>query len=104
MSPLYVWKTPIAPAGIAVYSGPMFPEWNGAVLVCAWNTGQLHLFMLDGVRQRMTGVFVYSIPGAFCRIGPWVAPDGAVWFADADGLYRLYRPWRNLSILLPLPR
>lgn len=102
--PLYVWKTPIAPAGIAVYSGPMFPEWNGAVLICAWNTGQLHLLTLDDSRQRVTGVFAYSIPGASCRIGPWVAPDGAVWFADADGLYRLYRPWRNLSFLLPLPR
>ena len=33
--PLHVWTPSIAPSGLAVYSGPVFPEWEGDLLVGA---------------------------------------------------------------------
>ncbi len=101
--PLWVWKTPVAPAGIAVYSGPMFPEWSGSILVCAWNTGELYRFELNSAHTTVVGASAYTLTGASCQIGPWIAPDGAVWFASSEGVYRLYRLWRNLPYLLPAP-
>lgn len=100
--PLYVWKTPVAPAGIAIYSGPMFPEWNGSILVCGWNTGALYRFELNAQHTAVVRTSTYTFTDAQCQIGPWVAPDGAVWFASSEGLYRLGRRWRNLPYLLPL--
>ena len=31
--PLFVWTTPVAPSGLAVYRGKLFPEWNHSLLV-----------------------------------------------------------------------
>ena len=33
--PLYYWDPSIAPSGLAVYEGAMFPEWKGDLLVGA---------------------------------------------------------------------
>jgi aldose sugar dehydrogenase len=47
--PVYYWDPVIAPSGMAFYSGSLFPEWKGAVLVGSLKPGLLvRLTLKDG--------------------------------------------------------
>ncbi|MGG6898146.1 PQQ-dependent sugar dehydrogenase [Rhizobium sp. BR 315] len=75
--PLFYWDPSIAPGGIAVYRGKMFPEWNGAFLVTALKFQLLSRLDRDGSgkiteRERM-------FEDKFGRMRDIVvAPDGAL--------------------------
>ncbi|HUF87248.1 MAG TPA: PQQ-dependent sugar dehydrogenase [Thermohalobaculum sp.] len=88
--PLHYWDPSIAPSGMAIYSGRLWPQWAGDIFVGALKfrlisrleregdaiTGEERLF--EGVYGRVRDV----------REGP----DGALWFVtdEADGgLYRV---------------
>lgn len=52
--PVYYWDPVIAPSGMAFYTGGMFPEWNGDLLIGALQGGSgLVRLRLDG--NRVTG-------------------------------------------------
>jgi glucose/arabinose dehydrogenase len=78
VDPLHVWTPSIAPSGLAVYRGAMFPEWAGDLLVGGLVSRDIRKLRLDGTgrvvgeesllgdrRQRIRDVRV--------------APDGAIW-------------------------
>ena len=75
--PLFYWDPSIAPGAIAIYRGPMFPEWNGDFLVTALKFQLLSRLQRDAAgkiveRERLFG-------GAFGRLRDIVvAPDGAL--------------------------
>lgn len=75
--PIFYWDPSIAPGGIAVYRGKMFPEWNGDFLVTALKFKLLSRLDRDGSgkvigRERM-------FEGDFGRLRDVVvAPDGAL--------------------------
>ena len=46
--PVYFWTPDIAPAGIAFYTGKMFPAWNGNLFVSALAGRYLVRLVLDG--------------------------------------------------------
>ena len=48
--PVYFWTPDIAPAGIAFYSGKMFPTWNGSLFVSSLVGKYLVRLALDGNR------------------------------------------------------
>ena len=48
--PVYFWTPDIAPAGIAFYTGKMFPSWNGSLFVSAMAARYLIRLVLDGNR------------------------------------------------------
>jgi glucose/arabinose dehydrogenase len=82
--PLFYWDPSIAPSGLAVYEGAMFPEWKGDLLVGALKFQLLSRLDRDaggkiGKEQRM-------FEGVFGRIRDVkVAPDGAIWLlTDED--------------------
>lgn len=76
--PLYYWDPSIAPSGLAVYRGEMFPEWNGDLLV-----GALKFRMLSRLDRDASGKIGDEerlFEGEFGRIRDVnVAPDGSVW-------------------------
>lgn len=84
--PVHYWDPSIAPSGVVVYEGEMFPEWHGDLLV-----GALKLQLLSRLDRDETGRIVGEermLNGAFGRIRDvTVAPDGAVWLLTdkADG-------------------
>ena len=49
-APLLEWTPSIAPAGLAVYDGALFPEWRGDLLVPALRGRALHRVVRDGGR------------------------------------------------------
>lgn len=84
--PLFYWDPSIAPSGMAVYDGDMFPEWQGDLLV-----GALRDHLVVRVKRNdnagITGE-ERMFEGAFGRIRDVkVGPDGAVWLItdEEDG-------------------
>ncbi|MCS6835848.1 MAG: PQQ-dependent sugar dehydrogenase [Anaerolineae bacterium] len=73
--------TPVeAPTGILIYDGEMFPEWQGNLLWCNWNFGDLRRAVLDETRTRVLEVHKIDLGQTQCRIDLVQAPDGALLF------------------------
>lgn len=75
--PLHYWDPSIAPSGLAVYDGAMFPEWQGDLLV-----GALKFRLLVRLQRDADGTIIGEermLEGAFGRIRDVdVMPDGSV--------------------------
>lgn len=48
--PVFHWTPAIAPAGMAIYRGEMFPQWNGSLLISALVGKEVRRVVLDGLR------------------------------------------------------
>jgi glucose/arabinose dehydrogenase len=87
-APLLYWSPVIAPAGMALYEGSVFPNWRGSILITA----------LRG--QGLVRVTV-SADGQVRQINRWdlgarirdiaVATDGTVWLIEDGAAGRLLR-------------
>ncbi len=85
--PAFYWDPSIAPSGLLVYSGTMFPEWDGDIFVGALKFN--YIARLDGdplveAEQIMTD--------ETDRVRDIVeAPDGAIWFISVGNgaIYRV---------------
>ncbi len=89
--PLFHWDPSIAPSGLTVYDGALFPEWRGDLFVGALR-GQL-LARVEIEDGAPTGVEERLLQGALGRIrAVETGPDGALWLltdAAPGGLYRV---------------
>lgn len=75
--PIFYWDPSIAPGGIAVYRGKMFPEWNGDLLVTALKFKLLSRLDRDGRGKVVEQERLFE--GDFGRLRDIVvAPDGAL--------------------------
>ena len=82
--PKFYWDPSIAPSGLAVYSGAMFPEWQGDLLV-----GALKFQLLVRLDRNDEGEIVGEermLEREFGRIRDvTVAPDGSIFLlTDED--------------------
>ncbi len=84
--PLFYWDPSIAPSGLVVYDGAMFPEWKGDLLV-----GSLKFALLSRHDRDSAGNIAGEermLAGQFGRIRDVnQAPDGSVWLLtdEANG-------------------
>ena len=87
--PIWYWDPSIAPSGMMIYSGKLWPDWSGDIF-----TGSLKfdfLTRLDRDGDTITGA-ENMLEGHAVRIRDVrEGPDGAIWFlAQGDGtLYRM---------------
>lgn len=82
--PVWYWDPSIAPSGLAVYQGEMFPEWNGDFFV-----GALKFRLLSRLDRGADGKISGEermFDGRFGRIRDVnIAPDGSIWLlTDED--------------------
>ncbi|MDO5657749.1 MAG: PQQ-dependent sugar dehydrogenase [Paracoccus sp. (in: a-proteobacteria)] len=87
--PVYYWDPVIAPSGALFYTGEMFGEWQGDLLIGAMNPPGLVRLELDGERVSGEERFDPEI-GRIRDVAQ--AEDGAIWVVtdeEAGGLYRL---------------
>ena len=86
IDPLVSWVPSIAPSGLAVYRGAMFPEWQGSLLVGALVDKELRVVKLTPAGEVAGQERALRSLGARIR-DVRVAPDGAVWVTtdDAEG-------------------
>lgn len=76
------WTPSIAPSGLAVYRGAMFPEWQGDLLVGALVDREVRRVRLSADGERVIGQ-----ESLFRELGERirdvrVAPDGSVWLTS----------------------
>lgn len=82
--PVWYWDPSIAPSGLAVYDGDMFPEWRGDFLV-----GALKFQLLSRLDRNSAGKITGEermFAGQFGRIRDVnIAPDGSIWLLTDAG-------------------
>ena len=94
--PLHVWVPSIAPAGMTVYHGAMFPEWEGDLFVAALIPGDAdvpsgHVRRVDIEDGAVAGEAVL-LGGLEARIRDVrTGPDGAIWVLTDEENGRLVR-------------
>lgn len=85
IEPLLDWTPSIAPSGLAVYRGAMFPEWQGDLLVGALLTKDLRRIHLSPDGRRVLGQEALARQVGQRVRDVRVAPDGSVWLlTDED--------------------
>jgi glucose/arabinose dehydrogenase len=90
MPPLLSYTPTIAPTGIMVYDGAAFPEWDGQLFFCAFNTGVITRAVLDESRTTLISTAPITLAkDQSCRLDITVGPDGAIYFADVSAIYRI---------------
>lgn len=90
--PVYYWDPVIAPGGMAVYDGAMFPGWRGNLLVAALKEKHIARLVLENGRVIGEERLLTDLGERVRDVA--IAPDGAVWAItdEADGkLVRLAR-------------
>ncbi|MGQ5702370.1 PQQ-dependent sugar dehydrogenase [Sandaracinobacteroides sp. A072] len=89
-APLLHWTPSIAPSGLAVYRGAMFPEWQGDLLVGALVDREVRRVHLSAEGRVLGQESLFADLGERIR-DVAVAPDGAIWLATDSASGRLIR-------------
>jgi aldose sugar dehydrogenase len=79
--PVYYWDPSPAPSGAAFYTGDLFPDWKGNLLVGALAGQALHRLVLEG--EQVAAEEVLMKDRARIR-DVRQGPDGAVWLLTDD--------------------
>ena len=87
---IVVWVPSIAPSGLAVYRGAMFPEWDGDLIVGALAAEEVRRVDLDAAGKVAGQARVFPEIKARVR-DVRVAPDGAIWVTTDDDTGKVLR-------------
>lgn len=89
--PSFYWDPSIAPFGMMIYSGKMFPEWKGDFFVGSLKFD--HIARLDRSGNRFTAGEVLESRETGRVRDVREAPDGSIWFISVDrrGVFRIAR-------------
>jgi glucose/arabinose dehydrogenase len=87
--PMISYTPTVAPTGIIVYHGAAFPEWEGNLLFCQWNTGLIQRAVLNDDQTQILSITPLDLQGVTCRIDLTIAPDGTLVFLEPGGIYRI---------------
>lgn len=83
VDPVHVWTPSIAPAGMTLYRGALFPQWDGKLLVAALAARHARVLTLDAGRVIDDQIILDELGERLRDIR--TGPDGAVWvLTDAD--------------------
>jgi len=86
--PVIYWTPVIAPGNMTVYTGEVFPQWNGSLLIGGLVTRSLSRVVLDN-KGGATAAERWKVGFQVRDVA--VAPDGAVWMIENSGTGGLYR-------------
>jgi len=87
--PAISWTPVIAPGGMLFYSGEMFADWQGQLLVANLRTRSITRITTDAAANSADEVARYEFPGKLRDIAE--APDGALWVIEDGEQGRLLR-------------
>lgn len=89
--PDFYWDPSIAPSGLMIYSGTMFPEWKGDFFIGSLKFD--NLVRLDRKGQSLSAGEVLQSRETGRVRDVREAPDGSIWFLSVDrrALYRISR-------------
>lgn len=75
--PLYHWTPSIAPAGMTLYRGDLFPDWRGDIFLTSLVYAHVERVDMDGLKVRGTEVLFDEIDARIRDIR--TGPDGALY-------------------------
>ncbi|WP_435673780.1 PQQ-dependent sugar dehydrogenase [Neptunicoccus cionae] len=89
--PAFYWDPSIAPSGMMIYSGQMFPEWKGDIFVGSLKFDHIARLDRSGAKLSAGEQLQSRETGRVRDIRQ--APDGSIWFLSVDrgGLFRISR-------------
>lgn len=89
--PMHFWDPSIAPSGLLVYTGEMFPEWEGDIFVGALKFDYISRLEVSGETVREAQQIKTRETERVRDIAQ--APDGSIWFLSVGNgaLYRIAR-------------
>lgn len=76
--PRHYWDPSIAPSGMMIYSGRLFPEWAGNIFVGSLKFDMISRLERDGLEAREAERLFEGVYGRIRDIRE--APDGSIWF------------------------
>jgi glucose/arabinose dehydrogenase len=84
-APRLHWTPSIAPSGMAIYTGDLFPQWQGDLLIGGLVTRQVHRVSLENGQANEVGVLFGELGERIRDVR--TGPDGAVYLLtdSADG-------------------
>jgi aldose sugar dehydrogenase len=89
--PVYYWDPVIAPSGLAIYHGSLFPSWEGNVLVGALRGTRISRLTLKNGHVAAEEPLLFDQHSRIRDVR--VGPDGAVYvLTDTDGKLLVLRP------------
>jgi glucose/arabinose dehydrogenase len=80
--PVYFWTPDVAPAGIAFYTGKLFPAWDGNLFVATLVGKALVRLVLDGARVIAEERLLTDLDARIRGVSE--GPDGAL-YVMTDG-------------------
>jgi plastocyanin len=88
VDPIAVMNPPIGPTGMTFYTGDQIPEWKNDWFYCNYHQGQLRRVRLaPETRDRVVSEEVVKNG---CSLNVATGPDGALYYSDPKGIYRIY--------------
>jgi glucose/arabinose dehydrogenase len=89
--PAHFWDPSIAPSGLLIYQGDMFPDWRGQMFVGSLKDNHIARLEISGDSARELGRIENAATGRVRDIIE--APDGSIWsISEGNGaVYRIAR-------------
>ena len=85
--PLYHWEPSIAPSGLALYEGSLFPEWSGDLFIGALVDREVRRLDLEDGRVNGEEVLFEELQARVRDVR--VGPDGALYILTPDKIMRV---------------
>lgn len=63
VAPALVWREAVSPAGAAIYTGGLIPEWTGSLLIGTLESKHLHRIVFNPQDPRMVRLHEVYLPG-----------------------------------------
>jgi glucose/arabinose dehydrogenase len=79
-APLVTWNPVISPAGLMIYSGKLFPQWQGNAFIGGLSSQSLVRIVIDGNTAREAERF--SMGNRIREVEQ--GPDGAIWLLEDE--------------------
>jgi aldose sugar dehydrogenase len=92
--PIAVMNPPIGPTGSTFYVGDQVPEWRNDWFYCNYHQGQLRRVHL--APDSYDRVVFEEVVKQGCSFDVATGPDGALYYSDAKGIYRIRQPGANV--------
>jgi plastocyanin len=97
VDPLAVFNPTIGPTGTTFYTGDQIPDWKNDWFYCNYHQGQLRRVRL--APQSRDRIVFDEIVKNGCDVNVTTGPDGALYWTDMKGIYRIRSS--NAAHLIP---
>jgi glucose/arabinose dehydrogenase len=90
VDPIAVMNPPIAPTSATFYVGDQIAIWKNDFFYCNYHQGQLRRVRL--APETFDRVIFEEVVTQGCTLDVATGPDGALYFTDSKGIYRIRQP------------